>query len=77
MDLAKGYFKSKGMKYAKWVSDMRSNAWADVLALFLLSKITKMHCVCISMKTAIGVPCLKSQTIMRTICNDAMSTSPV
>ena len=45
MDLAKGYFKSKGMTYTKWVSEVRSNAQPDVLALFLLSKITKVHCV--------------------------------
>ena len=45
MDLAKGYFKSKGMKYVKWVSEVRNNARADVLALFLLSKITKVHYV--------------------------------
>ena len=45
MELAKPYFKSIKIKYAKWVSDVRSNGRADVPALFLLSKITKVHSV--------------------------------
>ena len=44
-DLAKSYFKSKGMNYLKWISEVKGSARTDVLVLFLLSKVTQMHCV--------------------------------
>ena len=45
-DLAKPYFKYKDTNYAKWIVGVTTGQRADILSIFLLSKITKKH-ICI------------------------------
>ena len=42
-DLAKPYFKYKDTNYAKGIVGIKSGKRADILSIFLLSKITKTH----------------------------------
>ena len=42
-DLAKLYFKYKDTNYAKWIVRIKMGQRADILSIFLLSKITKTH----------------------------------
>ena len=45
VDLAKPYFRYKGINFVKWLADVQTDQRADVLCVFLLSKITKTHTV--------------------------------
>ena len=42
--LAGAYLKSKGLKIATWLASIKTRKKADILAIYLLSKVTKTHC---------------------------------
>ena len=44
-EIARNYFKSNISDYTKWITDVKSNGRADVLASFLLCKLTNKHCM--------------------------------